>query len=244
MKIVLVLLSLFPCLYSANFYYFIPPKNWKLVDPTKLSKTIDVAFVENSKKPFKPSINLGIEKVSITLDKYVLAAKKQITANKSNQWRELGYIINKSGKAHLAQIDSKNSCGDIRSIQSIFVNEGTVFILTAVALKEDFEYCLNTFIEAFESFCIKESALSSLSEGKAQSLEKKINDIKNAWKNLEANQSKKPSDASLFFDKTFQKKHWKPFEKYLLKSHKEMGLFWQIKTSSELKESLTLKKKT
>ena len=242
MKFLLLFFSLFSFLYSENFYYFIPPKNWKLVDPTKLSKTIDVAFVENSKKPFKPSINLGIEKVNIALDKYVVAAKKQITANKSNQWRELGYIINKSGKAHLAQIDSKNSCGDIRSVQSIFVNQGTVFILTAVALKEDFEDYLNTFIEAFESFCIKENAVCSLSQAKAEALEKKIDAIKKAWKNLESDHSKNPSDETLFFDKTFQKKHWKPFEKYLLKSHKEMGLFWQIKTSKEVKESLTPKK--
>lgn len=244
MKTVLVILSLFSCLYSENFYYFIPPKNWKLVDPAKLSKTIDVAFVENSKKPFKPSINLGIEKVNISLDKYVLAARKQITANKSNHWKELGYIINKSGQAHLAQIDSKNSCGDIRSLQSIFVKEGTVFILTAVALKEDFEDYLNTFIEAFETFCIKDNALSSLSEAKARALERKINDVKNGWKDLKADPSKKGSNQSLFFDKTFQRKYWKPFEKYLLKSHKEMGLFWQIKTSTELKESLAVTKKT
>jgi hypothetical protein len=243
MKFLLLFFSFFSCLYSENFYYFIPPKNWKLVDPTKLSKTIDVAFVENSKKPFKPSINLGIEKANIALDKYVLAAKKQITANKSNQWRELGYIVNKSGKAHLAQIDSKNSCGDIRSIQSIFVNQGSIFILTAVALKEDFEDYLNTFIAAFESFCIKENALCSLSQAKAEVLEKKIVAIQNAWKNLKSDQSKKLSDETLFFDKTFQKKYWKPFEKYLLKSHKEMGLFWQIRTSKELKESLTQREK-
>jgi hypothetical protein len=227
-------------LFSSDppFYYFIPPKKWDVVASDKLPKGTVIAFIEKCHKPFKASINLGIEKTSMQLDRYVEVAKKKILADRSNSWTSLGYITQSSWKGHLAQIDSKNGCGDVRSLQCIIADSHYIYVLTGVALKEDHAKNAPIFIEIFESFSLQDSALNSLKNNELKkSFAKQRQDIHEAF--LTFSKSQPETTPSLLFDhKEFQKKHWLPFEQKLQKTHKNLGLFWQAQAAKELKKDL------
>lgn len=227
---------LFVILYvqADPFYYFIPPQKWNLVPSDKLAQGAVVAFVEKSQKPFKASINLGIESISMPLEKYVAIAKRKIEADRSNTWTSLGYIKTVTSTGHLAQIDSKKGCGDVRSYQCIFSSFGKIFVLTGVCLKEDHQVSSSLFMQAFESFAIYENGLASLDPQQQKTLSAQRSDLHKSWLSFTKNA---PSEA-LFSSKEFQKKHWRPFEKKLQSAYKSLGLFWQAQTALESKQLL------
>ncbi|MBM3191110.1 MAG: hypothetical protein FJZ63_00455 [Chlamydiae bacterium] len=220
-----------------GFYYFIPPKSWKVVHPEKLPSTIKIAFVANSKKAFKPSLNLGIEKVSVTLPEYIAAVKKQLSSDRKNRWHEVGFLPTKAGKAHISQIDVKAECGDIRSMQAILIQNGTAYVMTAVALREDFLTYHNDFIHAFESFTLCPNALHSLASDALKALyQDKITHLLQDFHKTLA--EKKLSPEKAFSHTAFQKGPWKVFEKAISKAFKDQGLVWQVMASKEVKERL------
>lgn len=228
-------------LLSANepFYYFIPPAKWDIVDPTKLKPMIKIAFVEKSGKNFKPSLNLGIQPAKVSLSEYVAAAKKQHLALRSKKWTELGVVHTKAGLAHLSQIDEKSQVGDIRSMQCIIVQEGLAYVLTAVALKEDFPNYHNDFIQAFESFSIHTTTASSL--GSLELRERysaKVESLLKEWSLFLASFKLTETPSKAFEDKRFRRGLWKDFEKFLSKDFKDKGLAWQVMASKEVKDLL------
>lgn len=236
----LFMLLFFPSLFCKEpFYYFIPPKNWDVVDPSKLKPMFKIAFVERSKKPFKPSLNLGVQKVNVSLTDYLEAAKKQHLLNRNKKWNELGYVKTSAGDAHISQIDEKNQVGDIRSMQCILVKEGLAYVITAVALREDFTNYHNDFLKAFESFTICTDTLSSLnSEELKKNYDAKVKELLHNWTLfLAASKSPQPLEKS-FEDKRFKRAFWTDFEKYLSKSFKDQGVFWQVMASKEVKHLL------
>lgn len=223
---------------QAPFYYFIPPKNWDLVSSEKLSKGTVIAFIEKSHKPFKASINLGIENTDMLLERYVEIARKKIIADRSNTWTSLGTLIQPNWKGHLAQIDSKNGCGDVRSFQCIISDKNRIYVLTGVCLKEDHVKNASLFMEIFESFNIQDSALSSLKDKDLKStFIKQRQNILNAWQALKKN-NPATSPSLLFEGKEFQKKYWLSFEHHLQKTYRTLGLFWQAQAAQELKNEL------
>ncbi len=222
---------------TTPFYYFVPPKNWDLVAPDKLPKGTVIAFVEKSHKPFKASINLGIETTSVSLERYIEISKKKIIADRSNSWTSLGILSQPTWTGHLAQIDSKNGCGDVRSFQCIISYQDCIYVLTAVALKEDHTKNAPLFMEIFESFSLNKNALNSL---KTSELKKSFSAICQipitSWLSLKNTYPQEPL-SSLFEKKEFQKQ-WLLFEKSLQKTFKSQGLFWQAQAAQELKTSL------
>lgn len=233
-------LLLFSLAFSEEpFYYFVPPKTWDVVDPSKLTPMFKIAFVEHSTKAFKPSLNLGIQKVNVSLSQYIEAAKKQHLTNRNKKWSELGMVKTRAGDAHISQIDEKAQFGEIRSMQCILLQSGYVYVITAVALREDFLTYHNEFLQAFESFSIYPSTrFSFTSEELKNRYESKVQELKHQWALFLANNytSKEPKKA--FEDKRFQRGPWKDFEKFLSKNFKNQGLFWQVMASKEVRNSL------
>jgi hypothetical protein len=220
------------------FYYFIPPERWDVVDPSKLRPMIKIAFVEHSMKPFKPSLNLGIQKTSTSLAEYLQEAKKQHLLNRNKKWNELGYVNTQAGQAHLSQIDEKMQVGDIRSMQCILVKEGYAYVITAVSLREDFSNYHNEFLKAFESFTICDDMLSSIhSEVLKATYHAKVEKLLKEWSIFLASNKPKPLEDS-FTDKRFQRGFWRDFEKFLSKSFKDQGLVWQVMASKEVRKLL------
>jgi hypothetical protein len=148
----------------------------------------------------------------------------------------VGFLKTHAGLAHLSQIDTKAECGDIRSMQSIIIQDGYAYVITAVTLRDDFLQYHNEFIKAFESFSISQDALSSLTSSslKLQYSEKTANLLKSFHKLACTHDSTQKT----FESPLFKKRHWKAFEKYLSQSFKDQGVFWQVMASKELKNNL------
>lgn len=235
------LLSLLFLKNGESFYYFVPPSDWKVVPSDKLPSSVKIGFVANSQKTFKPSLNLAIETTSAPLEDYVKAVKKKLLASRKNRWNELGYVETLSGKAHISQIDTKAECGDIRTMQCILKKEGNFYILTAMALRDEFVNYHDVFLKAFETLCVADSAISTLKDGLQKKIyQKEVEKVLLSWKAFLSKEKKGKSLAKAFLNKSFQKKNWKEFEKTLSKVFKDQGTFWQIMAASEIKDSLIL----
>lgn len=237
--VISTLLLFSPLTSEEPFYYFVPPKTWDVVDPSKLTSMFKIAFVERSNKTFKPSLNLGIQKTKVSLAEYVEAAKKQHLTNRNKKWSELGLVKTKAGMAHLSQIDEKTQMGDIRSMQCILLHKEHIYVMTAVALREDFLHYHNEFLEAFESFSIHPDTLHSLTQDELKTrYDTKVKELLHEWTLFlaAANHPKEPQKA--FDDKRFQRGLWKDFEKFLSKNFKDQGVFWQVMATKEVRDHL------
>lgn len=232
-------LSLFFFKTAESFYYFVPPSNWKVVSPDKLPPSVKIGFVANSQKTFKPSLNLALETTKAPLEDYVKAVKKKHLASRKNRWSELGYVETRSGKAHISQIDTKAECGDIRTMQCILKNEDNFYIITAMALREEFVNYHDVFLKAFETLSVTDSALSTIKDAfQKKTYQQEVAKVLSSWKAFLSQGKKETNLEKAFSNKAFQKKNWKAFEKTLSKVFKEEGTFWQIMAASEIKNSL------
>ena len=159
--------------------FFIPPKDWEIADPKKLSKHVDVGFIGKQKNSFRPSINLASEKTLSTLKEYVKAIKTLNQKDKNSSLRELGEINTQSGKAALLEITKKNSFGDLRLLQQVFIHKKRAYILTAAAKKEDFNGYQKEIISSLQSFKITSDLLSEIKDTQKKALlEQKIEEYK------------------------------------------------------------------
>jgi len=182
-------------------------------------------------------LNLGIEQVEVSLSDYVAAAKKRHLATRTKKWSEIGIVKTQAGPAHVSQIDEKNQVGDIRCLQCILVQNGLAYILTGVALKEDFLDYYNDFIKTFESFSIHTSTLSSLGSEELKTLyDTKLQSLLKEWSLFLTSAHLTPYKA--FEDKRFRRGLWKDFERFLSKTFKNQGVAWQVMASHEAKNLL------
>lgn len=221
------------------FYYFIPPKTWDVVDPSKLTHMFKIAFVEHSAKTFKPSLNLGVQKVNVSAEEYIEAAKKQHLVNRNKKWSELGIVHTKAGSAHLSQIDEKANFGDVRSMQCILLKQGYVYVLTAVALRDDFLNYYHEFLNAFESFSIYQDTVHSLSSQELKNCyNMKVQKLLDQWTLFLASTKTPQEPKKAFNDRRFQKGLWKDFERFLSKNFKDEGVFWQVMAAKEVRSHL------
>lgn len=206
-KKLLFLFLLSNCLYSAC--YFIPPKNFKAANPKNLSKETQIAFI--GKGSFlNPSINLTKEKTSASLKEYLMAVKENYNLEKCT-FRELGYIDTKAGRAYLLEIDK--IAPSLRLMQSVFLKDGTVYILTSCSAREEFVKYQKEFLDAFGSFTLTDDLLDEIKSKEDRTfLEKALLDLKKD-KNLNS------------------------FEK-LLKKYDYLGAYWKILILKKAYESI------
>jgi len=116
---------------------FTPPPGWRNADDTALPEHVKVMVVGKGSNEFPPSISLGTETYSGTLKQY-LKRIKEINSSKGNEWKDLGTIRTEAGTASLSQVDKKSEWGDVRMMHVILNKNGTIYILTAASLKEEF----------------------------------------------------------------------------------------------------------
>ena len=215
MKLFLSLLF-FAALHSEA--YFIPPKDWQVADPAQLSPSVKASFLTKGKKEYCPSMNIASEKVVISLDEYMKAVKEAHCRDKNNKWRDLGKFTCMAGEGRLCEIEAKTPLGTARLLQFIFVKEGTAYVVTGSALKEEFAAHLKEFQKAFHSFSI-----SDLFEEK-EALKKEVDALLVAWQKRETRLESGPNNV----DEDFQKRYLLPFQKKVLEEFTEMGSYWQI----------------
>ena len=225
----LLYLSFFSLLSAEPFCYFVPPKGWKMIEPSQLSSTTLIAFVAPSHEPFRASINLGSEKTNVSLQDYIEAVKKRFSSKREHEWKSLGYIKTQAGNAHLSSVETKHGFGQTTSLQAILSIDNTIYVMTALSLKEDFSSYYPVFLKTFESFSHCSDLLDSVLPSQRELLSQKIESVAEAVKKL-SEQKKKTSS----IPKTFQKKQFQSFEKYLEKSFKEKGLAWKFLVCQEI----------
>lgn len=198
--------------------FFIPPKDWEIVDAHSLSPKVVIGFMEKDKKGFCPSMNLAIEKINVSLNEYVKAVKKLHEIDSNTRWRDLGNLKTPAGMARITEIDTKTKWGPVRMLQLILVSEGNAYILTAAAPKEDFSRLYPSLKKSFHSFTLTEDLLSFVNDShKSEILKEKIVHLKQA--------STVPQEAD---DKKLAASEWVSFTEYLIKEHSDMGPFWQL----------------
>lgn len=129
---------------------FTPPEGWRLSDPSQLPKSVKAMVVGKGKHELPPSINLGMHSYEGSLQDY-LKMVKNLNHNDRVEWKDLGTIRTQAGVASLSQLDMKSKWGDIREMQVILHKEGTVYILTAAAIKDEFPKFYNDFFTAMRS---------------------------------------------------------------------------------------------
>ena len=214
-----------------------PPKNWEIIDAHSLSPKVVIGFLEKSKKGFCPSINLAIEPVNTTLSEYVQAVKKLHEIDRTTRWRDLGKLKTRAGIARLTEIDTKSKWGDVRLLQMLFVKDGSAYVLTAAASKEDFSSFYSEIKHSFASFAITSNLLSLVtSQEKKELLEKRINQLKMTC----SSPSIENHEDTIAIDSSSSKTtEWSSFKDYLIEEHNDLGTFWQLQLLQSLQEEIS-----
>lgn len=168
-SLTLILLILSPAVYSQstdsqNFegisqepgaVLFNPPKNWQIADEKQLPAHVRFMVVGKGKHEFPPSINLSTEEYNGSLQEY-LAIVKQINTSQGAEWKNLGTIKTEAGDASLSQADALTEWGPVRMMHVILLKNGTIYILTAAALKKEFPSFYQTFFKSLKSLKIND----------------------------------------------------------------------------------------
>lgn len=132
---------------------FTPPSGWHLGELNKQFPSVKAMVVGKSTSVLPPSMNLCTSPYEGTLRQYLKIVKNMNMA-KGNEWKDLGFIRTEAGQASLSQVDEKSQWGELRSMHVILVKNGTVYILTAAALKNEFSLFYKDFFAAMRSLKI------------------------------------------------------------------------------------------
>lgn len=129
---------------------FTPPKGWRFADTTTLPPSVKTMVIGKGNSEFPPSINLGTETYHGTL-KHYLKRIKDINTSQGAEWKDLGMIRTEAGDASLSQVDTKTQWGNVRMMHVILHKEGTIYILTAASLKDEFSTFYKDFFTSLRS---------------------------------------------------------------------------------------------
>lgn len=217
----------FNALFATEYAYFIPPQKWEIADPKTLSPLVKMKFVGPSKEKLKPSINLAIEKiekVDVTIDKYIAEAKKVHESDPHRTWRDLGKFSTPAGEGRLTEISSKSEAGNIRLLQLILFKNHTAYVVTAAALKGEFSSFYQDFHSVFRTFTLTSDLVESVPDAvqrqKLQVSYKKLSDKLNTNPDV-------------------LEKEWPSFQNEIIKNFSNMGAYWQILFLQSTREKLT-----
>ena len=202
--------------YADPTCYFIPPPEWSLADPTKLSPRVKVAFLGKSSKGLLPSVNLATEKVDVSLKAYIDAVKKIHEADPNTRWRDLGSFKTSLGEGRLTEIETQIAWGIARRMQLIVIKDSTAYIMTVGALKDEFPKHYKTF----------EAVLSSL---------RLTDDLTSAI----TSPQKKAQLAQLIQQLRDDKNSWELFQQKIISDFSDMGAYWQALLLQDVQRQLT-----
>ena len=188
--------------------YFRPPRDWELVHPKQYTEHVQIGFVGKTSGQFRPSINLAIEKVDVSLKEYVKAVKKIHMAEPGAKWRDLGRFPMEAGEGRLTEITNTSPFGEIRMLQALFVKDDTAYILTAAAPKEEMLKLTGDLLKSLGSLSLTPDLLDSVDNQKKE-------DLKAIFSSLGSISSPEG-----------QAKQWEDLQKKVIGGYPEMGSHW------------------
>lgn len=224
---------------------FNPPDSWHLADPQALPPSVKIMVVGQSNTDFPPSINLGTEKYSGNLKDY-LKMIKSINESQGSDWKDLGTIRTQAGTASLSQVDAKTEWGEVRMMHVIIMKEGTAYILTAAALKDEFSKYYKDFFKSMRSLRFNKNVYEAI---KNPSLKSKLlsenESLKTSWQQLvneeQKNHQSTPIEQiaqNVFNSEDFQSKFWSPYKELLSKDFQELGPSWRKQLLDQVQSEL------
>ncbi len=228
-----------------NVVTFTPPAQWSFVSPDALPGRVRAMVIGKSSSSFPPSINVSSEPYKGTLKQY-LKIVKNMNAAQGYDWKDLGTIQTQAGLASLSQVDTKTEWGTVRLMHVILVKNGTVYILTASALKEDFPKYYKDFFQSMKSLKIANDLYEIIPNSTARKeLQTAVAELKAKWQNLLSQKRAQQSDIScktlqdtLFDSQDFQNNLWDPFKKMLKEKYAQQGEEWQSLFLQKLEDEL------
>ncbi len=220
----------------ADYCYFIPPPDWSLADPTKLSPRVKIGFLGKSSKGLLPSVNLATEEVDVSLKVYLDAVKKIHEADPNTRWRDLGSFKTSFGEGRLTEVETKIAYGIARRMQLIVIKDSTAYIMTLGALKEEFPKHYKTFETVLGSLRLTDDLTSAItSPQKKAQLTQLIQQVRDDFLN---NSENSRTFQEIFQLPSFQKNSWEPFQKKIVTDFAEMGAYWQILMLQDMQKQL------
>ena len=156
-------LLLFAAALQASHCYFVPPVGWEIAHLKTPSPHVKIGFLGQGSTDFRPSINLAVEEVDVSLKEYVKAVKELQLTDPTTQWRDLGPLPMKGGRGQLTEMSGSCPWGDIKIFQAFLVADQTAYILTAAILKEDLPKVREALFAAFRSLNVVSDLSSPLS---------------------------------------------------------------------------------
>ena len=209
------LLLFFPFFLYSSVCYFTPPADWECCQPKNMSPHVQVGFVGKGSTEFRPSINLAVEEVDVSLKAY-LKAVKQIHLSQGNAtWRDLGTFKLAAGEGRLTEISSPSVCGEVKMLQAIFIRDHKAYILTAAALKKDLPHLQEVILKSLSSLSIVSDLWAPLPE-KAQRRQ-----LQDFFSSVHA----RPSDVAADDWSAMQ---WARLQKIVEQEGSSMGSHWQF----------------
>jgi len=216
--------------------YITPPKGWEIAASKNLSKSVQIAFFKKTSSSFSPSINLAVEKSTLSLQEYLKVIRKIHEADHRNRWRQLGKVHTQAGIGQLTEIDTTTEWGSIRMLQLIVVKHGHAYVITAAASKEDMAQYYKEFQTTFRTLQVTSDLIGAIPQmQRRESLQLESEHLLSAWQDLLSTSAK---EASSFNDPAFQKAHWIPFQNKVIQDYEDMGAHWQVLVLKAIQENM------
>ena len=210
----LIFCLLFIQAFADQYCYFIPPPDWSLADPAKLSPRVKVAFLGKSSKGLTPSVNLATETVDVSLKVYLDAVKKIHETDPSTRWRDLGSFKTSLGEGRLTEVETKIAYGIARRMQLIVIKDSIAYIMTVGALKEEFPKHYKTFEAIFSSLRLTDDLTSAITS------------------------PQKKAHLTQLIQQVRQKNSWESFQQKIANDFAEMGAYWQALILQDVQKNL------
>lgn len=205
-----VLFFFFPTWVFGAICFFVPPEGWEFAQHPPLSSHIQIGFLGKSESPFRPSLNLAIEEVDVSLKEYLKAVREIHESEMHIQWRDLGAFSFQAGPGRLTEMTSSSPAGEIKMLQGILVQGGCAYILTGAALTQDFPSLRATLLTALRSLTLVPDLLSAIGNQKERaSLQERFHRFKEL----------PPSD---------REKEWEHLQQIVLKDFPALGSYWHL----------------
>jgi hypothetical protein len=226
------------------FVIFTPPTGWKLAPTDQLPESMVTMVIGKGNHPLPPRLNLTTEPYTKSLKDY-LKIVKNINSEHGYDWKDLGMIRTPSGNGNLSQVDTRSEWGEIREMRVILLKDKHIYILTALAMKEEFALFYKDFFTAFRSLQVVNSLYDLLTPQDKKQLQEAVAKLETEWQNNYANKvTAESTDKQVeilqqtFSSKEFQASVWAPFVTMFTQKYEAVGAEWQSIFLEKLEDQL------
>lgn len=224
---------------------FTPPAGWRMADPKLLPERVRLMVVGQGPSGFPPSMNLSLEPYSGSLKDYLKIIKNMNDAQ-GYEWKDLGTIRTEAGTASLSQVDTKTEWGHVRLMHVVLLKNGTIYILTASALKDEFSQFYKDFFASMRSLRVAKDAFEMVVNAQQRTqLKNAVQKLGQQWQKMVEQQQRERQDIPMetlkeqvFNSERFQTTLWVPFKDRLNQKYGDMGKEWQALLLTRVEDEL------